>query len=119
NAGLWRRSTLIGAQQVWAHFRKSKFAKEFAGAVSLERTSVGKKEWRIGRRFRNFPNSLRIFPPPPPQRPRRHRKLRLRLQRWLQDRQLPLPWFRAADFHGTNATAKDFSPPSLKHCRWS
>src|SRR5207244_12714428 len=44
---------LIGAQQVWAYFRKKKFAKVCALAVSFPRTSGGAKEWQIGRHSRS------------------------------------------------------------------
>src|SRR5437879_3948927 len=52
-AGLWRRSTLTGAQQVWALFPKKKFAKAFALAASLRTILGGAKEWRLGNRSRS------------------------------------------------------------------
>src|SRR5438067_4557747 len=110
---------LIGAQRVWVHFRRNKFAKEFAPAVSLEPISVGKKEWRIGNRSHNSPSSLKISPPRRSPALRRHklRPLRRRLH-LLPDRHLPR-LRREVVCRGTSATAKDFFLPLLKPCRWS
>src|ERR687887_1221864 len=63
---------LIGAQQVWAHFPKKKFAKVSALAVSLPRISDGAKEWQTGSRFRSSQNW---------EVPRLYRRLRKSAQR--------------------------------------
>src|SRR5205814_5058950 len=105
----------IGAQPVWACFRRNKFAKELGPVAFFRATLVGAKEWRVGNRFRNLRNLRPIS-----LRPCRPQVLLLLKLPPLRRSSLPLReqhLRREADCRGTSDIARDCLPPSLKRCR--